>query len=48
MRAIASDSAQPQTFEPRADRLADYERFLAVTGLTEHLTIPAAMKEPIP
>jgi rhamnulokinase len=47
MREIASASARPETFEPRADRSGDFERFLAVTGLAEHLTIPAAVKEKI-
>jgi rhamnulokinase len=35
LRALAAASAQPQTFEPATDREADYERFLAVTGLAE-------------
>jgi rhamnulokinase len=47
MRELASASARPTTFEPRADRSADYQRFLAVTGLAEHLTIPTAVKETI-
>jgi rhamnulokinase len=47
MREIASASARPETFEPRADRSGDFERFLAVTGLAERLTIPAAVKEEI-
>ena len=47
MREIASASARPETFEPRADRSGDLERFLAVTGLAEHRTIPAAVKEKI-
>jgi rhamnulokinase len=47
MREIASASARPQTFEPRADRSGDFERFLAVTGLAERPTIPAAVKEKI-
>jgi rhamnulokinase len=37
MREIAAASAAPETFEPRDDQVAgssDYERFLAVTGLT--------------
>jgi rhamnulokinase len=42
VRAIASASARPETFEPEADRSADYERFLAVTGLHEQATAPAA------
>jgi rhamnulokinase len=47
MREIASASARPEAFEPRADRSADFERFLAVTGLAERPTIPAAVKERI-
>jgi rhamnulokinase len=42
LRAIASASARPEVFEPEADRSADYERFLAVTGLHEQTTAPAA------
>jgi rhamnulokinase len=40
LRQIASASAATTTYEPAADRSADYERFLAVTN-------PAAVKEPI-
>jgi hypothetical protein len=47
MREVASASARPEAFEPCADRSADFERFLAVTGLAERLTIPAAVKEKI-
>jgi rhamnulokinase len=47
MREIASASARPQAFEPRADRSGDFERFIAVTGLAERPAIPAAMKEKI-
>ena len=36
LRAIAAASARPQTFEPAADRAAEYERFLAVTRLADH------------
>jgi rhamnulokinase len=42
LRALAAASARPETFEPAADRAADYERFLAVTGLHEHATAPTA------
>jgi rhamnulokinase len=41
LRAVASASARPTTYEPEADRSADYERFLAVAT-------PAAVKELIP
>jgi rhamnulokinase len=47
MRKLASASARPTAFEPQADRSADYERFLAVTGLAEDPTIPTAVKETI-
>jgi rhamnulokinase len=47
MRDIASASARPETFEPRADRSGHFERFLAVTGLAERPSIPAAVKEKI-
>jgi rhamnulokinase len=47
MRELASTSARPTAFEPQADRGADYERFLAVTGLAEDPTIPTAVKETI-
>jgi rhamnulokinase len=38
LRALAAASSRPETFEPTTDREADYERFLAVTGLTEPST----------
>jgi rhamnulokinase len=47
MREIASASARPETFEPQAERSGDYERFLAVTGLSERPTVLAAVKERI-
>jgi rhamnulokinase len=47
LRAVASASAQPIAYEPAIDRAADYERFLAVTGLAEDATTPAAVKETI-
>jgi rhamnulokinase len=47
MRAIASASARPETFEPRAERSGDYQRFLVVTGLSDRPTVPAAVKERI-
>jgi rhamnulokinase len=37
LRAVAAASARPTTYEPDADRSADYERFLAVTGVAEDL-----------
>jgi rhamnulokinase len=47
MREIAAASARPETFEPRAGRSGHFERFLAVTGLAERASIPAAVKEKI-
>ena len=41
LRAIAAASARPETFEPAADRAADYERFLAVTRLGDHASAAA-------
>jgi rhamnulokinase len=41
LRAIAAASARPETFEPAADRAADYERFLAVTRLADHASAAA-------
>jgi rhamnulokinase len=35
LRAIAAATSRPQTFEPATDRDGDYERFLAVTGLSQ-------------
>jgi rhamnulokinase len=37
LRAVASASARPTTYEPAIDRSGDYERFLAVTGVAEDL-----------
>jgi rhamnulokinase len=47
MRELAAASARPTAFEPQSNRSADYERFLAVTGLAEDPTIPTAVKETI-
>ena len=41
VRAVAAASAEPETFTPRADGAADYERFLAVTGLSPATATPA-------
>ena len=41
LRAIAAASARPETFEPAADRAAEYERFLAVTRLADHASAVA-------
>ena len=41
MRAVAAASARPETFEPAADRAAEYERFLAVTRLADHASAVA-------
>jgi rhamnulokinase len=41
LREIAAASARPQTFEPAADRGAEYERFLAVTRLADHASAAA-------
>ena len=41
LRAIAAASARPRTFEPAADRAAEYERFLAVTRLADHASAAA-------
>ena len=48
LRAIAAASARPETFEPAADRAAEYERFLAVTRLADHASavLPDAEGEP--
>jgi rhamnulokinase len=35
LRELAAASARPEVYEPDADRSADYERFLAVTRLSE-------------
>ena len=34
VREVAAASADPVRFEPRADGAADYDRFLALTGLS--------------
>jgi rhamnulokinase len=34
LRAVAAASTEPETFAPRAAGAADYDRFLAVTGLS--------------
>jgi rhamnulokinase len=44
LRAVASASARPTTYEPETDRSADLERFMR---LTQDVTTPAAVKETI-
>jgi rhamnulokinase len=41
MREVAAASVRPETYEPRADGAATYDRFLEVTGLSPAAATPA-------